>query len=105
MWWKFRRHRLAVVSAWFLCCSMYGSILIVEFIAPYNLHTRHADFIYAPPQAVHLFHEGRLIGPFVYGFNFKLDMETLKREYTARPDQGRSRCASSAAATSTSSGA
>ena len=38
MWWKFRRHRLAVISAWFLLI-MYGSILISEFIAPYNLHT------------------------------------------------------------------
>ena len=50
MWWKFRRHRLAVISGWFLLL-MYGSILISEFIAPYNLHTRHADFIYSPPQA------------------------------------------------------
>ena len=30
---------------------MYASTLVSEFLAPYNLHTRHADFIYAPPQA------------------------------------------------------
>ena len=81
MWWKFRRHRLAVISGWFLVI-MYGSILISEFIAPYNLHTRHADFIHFPPQQVHLFHDGRLIGPFVYGFDFALNLENLKREYT-----------------------
>ena len=42
-------------------------ILICEFLAPYNLHTRNVDFIYAPPQAVHLFHDGQFVGPFVYG--------------------------------------
>jgi peptide/nickel transport system permease protein len=81
MWWKFRRHRLAVISGWFLL-FMYGSILISEFIAPYNLHTRHADFIHFPPQSIHLFHDGRFIGPFVYGFSFELNLENLKREYT-----------------------
>ena len=33
---------------------------ISEFLAPYNLHTRNIDFIYAPPQRVHLFHDGQL---------------------------------------------
>lgn len=54
MWWKFRRHRLAVVAGAFLTL-LYASIAISEFLAPYNLHVRHVDFIYAPPQRVHLF--------------------------------------------------
>ena len=74
------------VAAWFLLFN-YGSIFISEWIAPYNLHTRHPDFIHFPPQAVHLFHEGRLIGPFVYGFDFKLNLENLKREYTVNLDE------------------
>jgi hypothetical protein len=49
MWWRFRRHRIAVVSAWLLAL-MYGSILISEWIAPYDLHTRHPDFIHFPHQ-------------------------------------------------------
>lgn len=86
MWWKFRRHRLAVVSGVVLLL-MYASILISELIAPYSLHTRHTDFIFAPPQAVRLFHEGRFVGPFVYGLDYRLDMETLKREYTPNRDK------------------
>ena len=61
---------------------MYGSILISEWIAPYHLHTRHPEFIHFPPQGIHLFHEGSFVGPFVYGFSFKLNLENLKREYT-----------------------
>jgi peptide/nickel transport system permease protein len=84
MWWKFKRHKLAVVSLWFLIL-LYGSILISEFIAPYNLQTKHPDFIHFPPQAVHLFHEGEFVGPFVYGTTFELNLDNLKREYAVDP--------------------
>ena len=57
MWWKLKRHRLAVVSGGFLLLT-YFSILISEIIAPYNLHERHTDYLYAPPQSVYLIHEG-----------------------------------------------
>lgn len=81
MWWKFKRHRLAVWSGAFLL-AMYAMILFSEFLAPYSLETRNTRFIYAPPQAVHLFHEGKFVGPFVYGITQKLDPVTLKRNYT-----------------------
>jgi peptide/nickel transport system permease protein len=84
MWWKFRRHRVALISAIFLGL-LYFSILIVEFLAPYNYQTRNVDFIHAPPQRVHLFHEGKFIGPFVYGMNYNLNMYNLKREYEPNP--------------------
>ncbi len=80
MWWRLKRHRLAVVFGVILIV-MYGSILISEVLAPYELHTRHTDFIFAPPQKVRLFHDGEFIGPFVYRFNYRLNMETLRREY------------------------
>jgi peptide/nickel transport system permease protein len=81
MWWKFRRHRLAVIAGAVLAV-MYFSILICEFLAPYNLSSRHTDSIYAPPQTVHLFHEGKFVGPFVYALDYRLNMENLRREYT-----------------------
>ncbi len=80
-WWKLKRHRLAVISG-ALLAFLYALCLVVEIVAPYELHTRNSRFIYAPPQQVRLFHEGRLVGPFVYGYDFKLNLETLKREYT-----------------------
>jgi len=57
-------------------------------LVPYNLHTRNTSFIYAPPQSVHLFHEGSFVGPFVYEIKKTLNMETLRRDYvedTSRP--------------------
>jgi len=86
VWWRFRRHRVAVWSGAFLV-AMYLAIVICEFLAPYDLHSRNIQHIYAPPQTLHLFHEGEFIGPFVYGYDHKLNMETLSRVYTANPDK------------------
>jgi peptide/nickel transport system permease protein len=86
MWWKFRRHRVAVVSAVILLL-FYASILVSEVLSPYNLHSRDTRNIYAPPQAVHLFHEGKFVGPFVYGFSMELNTEKMRREF--RPDKGK----------------
>ena len=80
MWWKLKRHRLAMVSGVILA-FMYFSVVISEFLAPYALTTRNTDFIYAPPQGIHFFHEGNFEGPFVYGLKFQLNMTNLQREY------------------------
>ena len=84
MWWKFRRHRIAVWAG-IILAAFYASILISEFIAPYNLQTRETTHIYAPPQRLHLFHEGNFVGPFVYGYRMTLDLDKLKRVYTDDP--------------------
>lgn len=89
MWWKFRRHRLALWSGVFLIL-VYLVATFAEFVAPYGLHRNDTDNIYAPPQAIHLFHDGKFIGPFVYARTMELDMENLRRVYTddlARPEK------------------
>lgn len=82
MWWKFKRHRVALVSG-IVLLVIYASTLVSEIIAPYNLHSRDTQHIYAPPQPVHLFHQGSWVGPFVYGHKFELDLTTMKRKYAA----------------------
>jgi peptide/nickel transport system permease protein len=84
IWWRLRRHRFAMLSFWFLV-ALYGTIPFVEFLAPYELRSRHADFVYSPPQRVRLFHEGRFVGPFVYGQLLTINMENLRREYRDDP--------------------
>ena len=81
MWWKFKRHRVAVWSGIFLLV-LYTSVLFSEFLSPWNYQTRHSKHIYVPPQSIHLFHEGKFIGPFVYDLKRKLNLETMQREYS-----------------------
>lgn len=80
MWWKLKRHKLAVISGVFLLL-VYLSITISEILSPYNLHARNTEYLYAPPQSVHIFHDGEFVGPFVYGMKTSLNMENLQWNY------------------------
>lgn len=81
MWWKFKKHKLAVWSGVFLLV-LYLMAAFAEFLAPFALDTRNSNYIYAPPQSVHLFHEGEFVGPFVYDYKQELDLTTMQRMYT-----------------------
>ncbi len=81
IWWKFKRHRIAMLSAIFLILT-YGVAFFAEFFAPYALDTRHTDKIYSPPQSVYWFDEGKFVGPYVYGWSYQLNMDKLIREYS-----------------------
>ncbi|MGF1624959.1 MAG: ABC transporter permease [Alphaproteobacteria bacterium] len=80
MWWKLRRHRLAVAAA-ILLGLFYLSCLVSEMIAPYALESRSNAYIFAPPMPVHWFHEGEFIGPFVYPVEKQLDVATFQTEW------------------------
>ncbi|MGY2046764.1 ABC transporter permease [Methylobacterium sp. JK268] len=80
-WWKFRKHRVAV-AAGLVLVLFYALIPFVEVLAPYDPAKRHGDFLYAPPQPVHLFHEGRLVGPYTHPYTFHFDVERFHRTYT-----------------------
>jgi peptide/nickel transport system permease protein len=84
MWWRLLRHRVAVFCG-FLLLAFYATTLISEFLSPYGLDTRNTDFIYAPPMKVHIFDNGRLVAPYVEGYDYRLDMNNLKRVYTPNP--------------------
>ncbi|MCF4167341.1 ABC transporter permease [Zavarzinia compransoris] len=82
IWWKFRTHRLALLAL-VLLGTLYVTLPFVEVIAPYGLQSRHGDHIYAPPQRVHLFHDGDFVGPFVYAYRFEFDREKFQRRYVS----------------------
>ena len=86
MWWRLRRHRVAVVSGAVLL-ALYVMILFCEFLAPYGLDSRHVDHIYAPPQRVHIFADGRVTWPYVLGYDYHLDMQNLRRVYKSNPEK------------------
>lgn len=77
MWWKFRRHKVAVWSGVILIL-FYLCVPFAELIAPYTANERSNEHLYAPPQQLRLFHEGSFVGPFVYGMTSSIDLETVK---------------------------
>ncbi len=81
MWWKFRKHKLAVVSAVFLIV-VYLATIFAAFVAPYDPQTRSRN-LYAPPQSIQFFDEaGQFhLQPFVYGYRMSRDLTTLSPVY------------------------
>ncbi len=78
MYWKFRKHRMAVVSV-FVLALFYLVAAFCEFVAPYNPEAFSTRYTFAPPTRVHLFDEaGNFHGPFVYGTTRARDPETLR---------------------------
>jgi peptide/nickel transport system permease protein len=80
-WRKFIRNR-AALGGGIVILLFYLSALFANFLAPYTLSTRFGRYIYMPPQAIHLFNEGRF-QPFVYDVNLTID-ENLRKIY--KPD-------------------
>jgi len=80
--WKFRKHRLAWVSAW-VVVALYIMAAFCEIIAPYSLEHRNVADAYAPPQRLHWldargdFH----VWPFVYQLRGMRDEVTLRKLY------------------------
>jgi|HigsolmetaAR206D_1030411.scaffolds.fasta_scaffold11672_1 peptide/nickel transport system permease protein len=82
MYWKFRKHRMAVVSL-FILILFYIGAAFCEFIAPYDPEAFSTNFVAAPPTRIHFFDDhGTFRGPFVYGYKRERDPETLRPLYT-----------------------
>lgn len=82
---RFMRHRLGVVSALFIVLS-YMMLPFVGFIAPYKANERNVEHIYAPPQGIHLFHDGQFIGPYVRPITAEADLENFRWNYVTDYD-------------------
>ena len=66
----------------------YLLLPVAGFIAPYTPNERSAEYLYHPPQGIHLFHDGSLIGPFVYPTTGQADLSNFRWQYetdTTRP--------------------
>ena len=80
IWREFRRHRLALVSGIFLLLC-YLMLPFAGFIAPYGANQRLSEHLYAPPQSVNLWHEGRFIGPYVHPMTSEPNLQTFQWEF------------------------
>jgi peptide/nickel transport system permease protein len=83
MWWKFRKHRLAVAGG-IVTLLIYLIALFAEFLAPFNTEMFSATYTYAPPQPLRLFEQtesGRRFNPHVNGYKVEIDQAALRRTF------------------------
>jgi peptide/nickel transport system permease protein len=86
IWWKFRKHKMAVISSVFLIL-MYLMAIFCEFMSPYLPDETLARYKSAPPSPIHFVDAaGKWHPPFVYLNIVTRDPETLRTIYTENTD-------------------
>ena len=82
MWWRFIRHRLAVLAT-AVILLFYLVAMLAEFFAVHDPLEQSAARDYVPPQRIHLFDGFRPTRPFVYGLTRARNPDTFQVEYKA----------------------
>ncbi|MGD0266173.1 MAG: ABC transporter permease [Candidatus Methylomirabilota bacterium] len=85
MWWRFQKHRLAMVST-VVVFLFYLVVVFADFMAYSNPLASEAQRSLLPPQRIHWFDAGHL-SPHVYGLTGMRDPNTFKRVYTPDPSK------------------
>ena len=84
MWWRFRRHKIAMAAALVLAVFYFVG-LNAEFFATSSPRESASKRGLTPPQRIHLF-DGWKPSPHVLAVEGKRDPMTLQRVYTVDPD-------------------
>lgn len=82
MWWKFRKHKVAVFST-IVLIGMYLTSILAGFVSPYDPNAFNASYKYVPPMVFGLVDgEGNFtFRPGVYALEQERDPETLRISY------------------------
>jgi peptide/nickel transport system permease protein len=82
-WWRFRRHKLAVISL-VVVVLFYMVAAFADFLAISDPHATDARRSFIPPQGIHLFDDSGF-NPHVYGLKGVRDPRTFKLNYAPDP--------------------
>ncbi len=82
MWWKFRKHRMAIISS-IILIIFYILAIFADFISPYDPLTYNAAYKFVPPMGItFLDGDGNFtLRPGVYGLIPHQDPDTLRYTY------------------------
>lgn len=81
MWWRFKKHRLAMLAAG-LVLTFYGIVILGGFLAYADPEASEATRGLIAPQGIHWMDDSGF-HPFVYALTGKRDPKTFKRVYVA----------------------
>lgn len=87
IWWRFKKHRLAVISA-VVVVAFYLAAIFADFLAYTDPHDSDANRSYIAPQPIQWFEEGSF-RPHVFAMKGQRNFKTFKLEYV--PDQNEKR--------------
>jgi len=78
--WRFQRHKVAMVSL-IILVFMYIMAAVPGFFSPFGKDQRFKGYSYVPITKIHLFKDGKLVGPFVYDMATTIDQQTFAKTF------------------------
>lgn len=88
IWWKFRKHRLAMAGG-IVTLVIYLVAIFADFLAPFAPDAFSSKYTYAPPQTLYLFQQtanGLQVQPYVSGYKVAIDYAAGRRNFVVDPD-------------------
>jgi peptide/nickel transport system permease protein len=85
VWWRFRKHRLAMISSVILLI-LYAVVLCPDFFSTQDPELTEARQAFIPVQGIHLF-DGARIDPWVPAIVGRRNPETLRMEWRTDPSK------------------
>ena len=82
---KFRKHKLAMAST-IILLFFYIVAIFGNFVAPQGTEQYDGKYVNCGPTPIHWFHDGKFIGPFVYGLKTERDPETYMLMFAEDPE-------------------
>jgi peptide/nickel transport system permease protein len=89
MWWRFRRHRLALASM-IVIIGIYTVAVFADFFAPFDPNAHNSDYVLAPPQPIRFLDRtegGVRLRPHIYGLTVEQDPETYALHFVQDPQR------------------
>lgn len=89
IWWKFRKHKLAMFSG-LVVLAIYFMAAFAEFFEVFPPDQYAAKYTYAPPQTVHIIDTSSgapKLGLYVNGYKSVIDSFSLRRTFAVDPEQ------------------
>ncbi len=89
MWWRFRKHRVAMVAT-VITILIYLVVIFAEFLASVPRDHYAADYTFAPPQRVRFIHVdetgNRSFLPHVLGYTVEIEPQALRRVFVSNEE-------------------
>lgn len=86
VWWRFRKHKLAMFST-FVLFILYGGAILAGFVTPHDPYRIESKYDLAPPTPLQFMDEnGFRLQPFVYGYKSTRDLVSLEKIYEIDTD-------------------
>jgi peptide/nickel transport system permease protein len=88
MWWKFKKHKMAMAAA-IILMLLYLAAIFCEFLSPKLPLERFTAYKNTPPQTIHFYDKegGFSFRPFVYDMKMTVDQKTFLRTFKEDPDK------------------